>query len=75
MTPATDVTAPLLMEAMQDRYPSCRYFAAMLLCGPISCFAETDYLAPAQTRDATLSSWSELRGPDALRPRKMLGHD
>ena len=31
MMPATDVTAPLLLEAMQDRYPIVRYFAANAL--------------------------------------------
>ena len=35
MTPATDANAPLLLEAMQDRYPIVRYFAANALAADI----------------------------------------
>jgi hypothetical protein len=31
MMPLSDATAPLLLEAMQDRYPIVRYFAANAL--------------------------------------------
>ena len=67
MTPATDATAPLLLEAMQDRYPIVRYFAANALARSYPALPKPDYLAPARARDATLQSWyplwpAELRG-------------
>ena len=57
MMPATDATAPLLVEAMQDRYPIVRYFAANALAAQYPALPKPDYLAPAETRDATLRSW------------------
>ena len=70
MMPATDVTAPLLMEAMQDRYPIVRYFAANALAAQYPALPKPDYLAPAETRDATLRSWYPLSTPEALRAAK-----
>lgn len=67
MMPATDATAPLLLEAMQDRYPIVRYFAANTLAAQNPLLPKPDYLAPAETRNATLRSWSSGWTPEALR--------
>ena len=40
MMPANDVNAPLLLEAMQDRYPIVRYFAANALAAAVSGHAQ-----------------------------------
>ena len=45
MTPANDVTAPLLLEAMQDPYPIVRYFAANALAAGYPAMPKPDYLA------------------------------
>ena len=66
MTPATDANAPLLLEAMQDRYPIVRYFAANALAAGYPARPKPDYLAPAQTRDATLQSWYSFWPPQTL---------
>ncbi|MFI5224923.1 MAG: cytochrome c3 family protein, partial [Nitrospirales bacterium] len=60
MTPATDATAPLLLEAMQDRYPIVRYFAANALAAQHPELPKPDYLATEGTRNATLKTWSPL---------------
>ena len=57
MTPATDANAPLLLEAMQDRYPIVRYFAANALAAQHPELPKPDYLAPVGTRNATLQNW------------------
>ena len=49
MTPATDANAPLLLEAMQDRYPIVRYFAANALAAGYPAMPKPDYLASAQS--------------------------
>jgi len=67
MTPATDANAPLLLEAMQDRYPIVRYFAANALAAGYPAMPKPDYLASAQTRDATLQSWYSHWTPPRLR--------
>jgi predicted CXXCH cytochrome family protein len=66
MTPANDVTAPLLLEAMRDRYPIVRYFAANALAAHFPSLPKPDYLAPAETREATLRIWYPRFAPDAL---------
>ncbi len=66
MTPANDLNAPLLLEAMRDRYPIVRYFAANALAAHFPALPKPDYLAPAKTRDATLRSWYPHFAPDAL---------
>ena len=70
MTPATDVTAPLLLEAMQDRYPIVRYFAANALAAQHPALPKPDYLAPAEIRNETLRSWYPRWTPEALRAAK-----
>jgi hypothetical protein len=70
MMPATDATAPLMMEAMQDRYPIVRYFAANALAAQYPALPKPDYLAPADARKATLRSWYPLWTPEALRAAK-----
>lgn len=67
MTPATDANAPLLLEAMQDRYPIVRYFAANALAAGYPAMPKPDYLASAQRRDATLQSWYPHWTPASLR--------
>jgi len=57
MPHASNTTAPLLLEAMQDTYPIVRYFAANALAAHRPDMPKPDYLAPASTRDATLQSW------------------
>jgi predicted CXXCH cytochrome family protein len=70
MMPATDATAPLMLEAMQDRYPIVRYFAANALAAQHPALPKPDYLAPADARTATLRSWYPLWAAEALRAAK-----
>src|ERR1044072_5888108 len=70
MPPANDVTGPLLLEAMQDRYPLVRYFAANALAAQYPALPKPDYLATAGERDATLRSWYPLWTPEALQAAK-----
>lgn len=70
MTPATDATAPFLLEAMQDRYPIVRYFAANALAAQHPALPKPDYLAPADVRNETLRSWYPGWTPEALRAAK-----
>ena len=70
MTPATDANAPLLLEAMQDRYPIVRYFAANALAAGYPAMPKPDYLASAKARDATLEKWYPLWAPERLRAAK-----
>ena len=70
MAPATDANAPLLLEAMQDRYPIVRYFAANALAAGYPALPKPDYLASAQTRDATLESWYSHWTPARLQEAK-----
>lgn len=67
MTPATDNTAPLLLEAVQDRYPIVRYLAANALAAQYPTLPKPDYLAPTEVRNATLRSWYPHFASDALR--------
>src|SRR5207342_2611517 len=60
MTPATDATGPLLLEAMRDTYPIVRYFAANALAAQHPTLPKPDYLAPASAREATLQTWDPL---------------
>ena len=60
MAPATNATAPLLLEAMQDTYPIVRYFAANSLAAQHPTLPKPDYLAPASAREATLQTWHRL---------------
>ena len=64
MTPATHVNAPLLLEAMQDRYPIVRYFAANALAARYPAMPKPDYLAGSEKRNATLQSWYPLFTPE-----------
>ena len=65
--PANDHNLPLFLEAMQDRYPIVRYFAANALAAFNPTLPKPDYLAPAETRNATLHRWDSIVAPDALR--------
>jgi hypothetical protein len=67
MTPASDMNAPLLLEAMQDRYPIVRYFAANALAAGYPAMPKPDYLAGSARRNATLQSWYGLFTPELLR--------
>jgi predicted CXXCH cytochrome family protein len=67
MAPATDATAPLLLEAMQDNYPIVRYFAANALAAQHPGLTKPDYLAPAEVRNATLQTWYPFWSADRLR--------
>ncbi|MGH7939287.1 MAG: hypothetical protein ACRD5Z_01695, partial [Bryobacteraceae bacterium] len=67
MMPANDSTAPLLLEALQDRYPIVRYFAANDLAARYPILPKPDYLATTAERDATLQSWYPHWAPDLLR--------
>jgi predicted CXXCH cytochrome family protein len=60
MHPATDATAPLLLEAMQDNYPIVRYFAANALAALRPGLPKPDYLAETPVRDQTLAKWYPL---------------
>jgi hypothetical protein len=70
MTPANDVNAPLLLEAMQDRYPIVRYFAANALAAQHPAMSKPDYLASPEKRNATLRDWYPLFTPERLRAAK-----
>jgi predicted CXXCH cytochrome family protein len=70
MTPANDVTAPLLLEAMQDRYSIVRYFAANALAAQHPEMPKPDYLASPEERDATLQAWYPLFMSERLRAAK-----
>jgi predicted CXXCH cytochrome family protein len=67
MNPATDATAPLLLEAMQDRYPIVRYFAANALAAQHPALTKPDYLAPPEVRNATLATWYPFWDANLLR--------
>src|SRR5205814_9697701 len=60
MMPANDVKAPLLLEAMQDRYPIVRYFAANALAAQHPAMPKPDYLASSKQRNASLQGWYPL---------------
>src|SRR5262249_21840919 len=70
MTPANDMNAPLLLEAMQDRYPIVRYFAANALAAQYPAMPKPDYLAGKEKRDVTLHGWYSLFGPERLHAAK-----
>jgi predicted CXXCH cytochrome family protein len=67
MDPATNATAPLLLEAMQDTYPIVRYFAANALAAQHPGLTKPDYLAPTPVRDETLRTWYPFWSTDVLR--------
>jgi predicted CXXCH cytochrome family protein len=75
MMPANETTGPLLLQAMHDRYPIVRYFAANALAAGFPAFPKPDYLGPNETRDNTLRSWyahwtmETLRGAEEARER------
>jgi predicted CXXCH cytochrome family protein len=77
MMPASDLTGPWLLEAMQDRYPIVRYFAANDLAAKNPMLQKPDYLAPAATREAALrswySQWPSQRLEEAKEARQRLG--
>ncbi len=66
MANATDTHAPLLLEAMQDRYPIVRYFAANALAAAHPGLPKPDYLASTAERNATLQSWYPFWAPERL---------
>lgn len=57
MTPATAATVPLLLEAMRDRYPIVRYFAANALAKLRPDLPKPDYLIPGEPGDPALARW------------------
>jgi hypothetical protein len=70
MSAVNDHTAPLLLEAMQDRYPIVRYFAANALAARYPYLPKPDYLGSTSERNATLQNWYPLWAPDRLRAAK-----
>jgi len=58
------------LEAMQDRYPIVRYFAANALAAQHPAMPKPDYLASPEKRNAALQSWYSLYAPDRLRAAK-----
>lgn len=67
-------TGPLLLNAMNDRYPIVRYFAANGLAALDATRPKPDYLAPASVRQTTVGSWTNRFDADALLRAKQL-HD
>lgn len=57
LSPARDWSAPWLLEAMNDRYPIVRYFAANGLAAARPDLPKPDYLTDAPTRAGTLTKW------------------
>jgi len=66
LSPATDVTAPWLLEAQQDSYPIVRYFAANALAAQHPELPKPDYLAAAEARQETLRAWYPRWPADAV---------
>lgn len=66
MIPASAATAPLLLEAMRDRYPIVRYFAANGLAALRPDLPKLDYLIPAERGDPNLARWEALVALDAI---------
>ncbi len=66
MHPATEANGPLLLEALQDRYPIVRYFAANALAATHPELPKPDYLASAPVRETTLRTWYAHWPPAAL---------
>jgi hypothetical protein len=66
MMPATDATAPLLLEAMQDRYPIVRYFAANALAAQHTELPKPDYLASTRERNFVLQTWYPVWSAESL---------
>ncbi len=59
LSPARDWSAPLLLEAMHDRYPIVRYFAANALAATRPDLPKPDYLADAAARERSLAAWAQ----------------
>lgn len=57
LAPQARTQAPLLLEALEDKYPIVRYFAANALAAVEPTLPKPDYLAPATARAATLKQW------------------
>jgi hypothetical protein len=70
MTPASDVNASLLLEAMHDRYPIVRYFAANALAGRYPAMPKPNYLATSSEREEILRSWYSFFIPERLHAAK-----
>jgi predicted CXXCH cytochrome family protein len=70
LDPANDATAPLLLEAMQDRYPIVRYFAANALAAKYPDLPKPDYLATMEARNETLLGWRRVFNQEALQAAK-----
>ena len=68
MTPANDTTAPLLLEALHDRYPIVRYFAANALSAAYPNLPKPDYLASTSAREGTLQAWYQVWPAERLKP-------
>lgn len=57
LAPQARQHAPWLLEALEDRYPIVRYFAANALAQVDPALPKPDYLAPAAARATTLKQW------------------
>jgi len=53
-----DFAGPLLMQAMRDRYPIVRYFAANGLAAVDPKLPKPDYLAAPAAREASVNAWT-----------------
>jgi predicted CXXCH cytochrome family protein len=67
MAPAVATHGPLLLEAMQDKYPIVRYFAANALAAEHPNLPKPDYLAPPAARDTVLRVWHPLWPAERMR--------
>ena len=69
---SVDFAGPLLLEAMRDRYPIVRYFAANGLASIEPLIPKPDYLSTVAEREAAVSSWTNRFDGRALRRAKEL---
>lgn len=67
LAPTARRDAPLLLEALEDKYPIVRYFAANALQQIEPTLPKPDYLASAATRAVTLREWLAKFDADAQR--------
>ncbi len=66
MHPARDGQLPLLLEALEDRYPIVRYFASNAIAAAHPELPKPDYLAERAVRFTSIDSWRSLCDPARL---------
>lgn len=70
LAPQAKRSAPWLLEALEDKYPIVRYFAANALAQVEPALPKPDYLATPAVRAGTLRQWLAKFDPQALEAAK-----